>query len=331
MLSEIPKASIIVCTAGTRDFVAESVRALQRQSIEVEIIVVGPKPALDRFQKQSLTDLTRLILSNNQNLNEARNLGAKYATTDYMLYIDDDAIADFFWAENLSNSLVQSYDICGGRTLTSDSIHEEWNDATISPLGRGFSSKEFPTPESNGIANRTVAGNNFGIRRKSLEKLGGFDQIFRVFDDETDLCFRAASEGMKIGFEKKAVVHHYSIESDLRRTDLVPTAMFRPWVSRSFFAIRHGVIDSLGSLSLAIKAISQEIDLTFKYLDNLYFSELITEQNLNRLKAEILNGAECGLSLALQHISHNFGNKPHLSLFLNSSLPQGTVFEGNAK
>lgn len=330
-MSEIPKASVIVCTAGTRAFIEECVQALHRQSIKVEIIVVGPQPAFDRFQEQSLTNLTRLILSNNQNLNEARNLGAKYATTDNLLYIDDDAIADFYWAESLCNSLVQSYDICGGRTLTSDSIHEEWNDATISPFGRGFSSKEFPTPESNGIANRTVAGNNFGIRRRSLERIGGFDQTFRVFDDETDLCFRAASEGLKIGFEKKAVVHHYSIESDLRRTDLVPTAMFRPWVSRSFFAIRHGVIDCLGSLSLAIEAISQEIDLTFKYLDSLFFSKLISEQILNQLKSEVLNGAECGLSLALQHISHDFGNKPHLSLFLDSQLPKGTVFEGNVK
>jgi len=330
-MSDTPKASIIVCTAGTRAFVEDCVKALQRQSIVVEIILVGPEPALNRFQKGDLKDLTRLILSNNQNLNEARNLGAKYAMTNFLLYIDDDAIADFYWAENLQNSLVENYDICGGRTLTNDSIHAEWNDATISPLGRGFSSREFPTPESNGIANRTVAGNNFGVRKNSLEQLGGFDQIFKVFDDETDLCFRAASEGMKIGFNKKAVVHHYSIESDLRRTDLVPTAMFRPWVSRSFFAVRHGVIDSLGSLSLAIEAITQEIDLTFKYLDYLYYSELITKQSLDRLKSEVLNGAEAGLSLALQYVSHNFGNKPYLSLLVNSELPQGTLFEGVAK
>jgi GT2 family glycosyltransferase len=327
-MSGITRASIIVCTAGTRAFVEDCLHALQRQSIKVEIIVVGPQPALDRFQKREMKDLTRFVLSNNQNLNEARNLGAKYAMTDFLLYIDDDAIADFYWAESLQNSLVENYDICGGRTLTNDSIHAEWNDAMISPFGRGFSSKEFSTPESNGIANRTVAGNNFGIRRNSLVRIGGFDQTFRVFDDETDLCFRAASEGMKIGFNKKAVVHHYSIESDLRRTDLVPTAMFRPWVSRSFFAIRHGVIDSLGSLSMGIEAISKEIDITFEYLDGLYFSELITKQNLERLKSEILNGAEAGLSLALQHLSHNFGNMPHLSLFVNSNLPQGKVFEG---
>lgn len=227
-------ASVVVCTAGTRKILVECVDSLINQVLDVEIIVVGPSKTLELIEEFIANKKIIFIALDSINLNEARNLGASAAKTDYILYIDDDAIAEPDWAYKLVLGLLNS-DICGGRTLTATSTKEEWCDASITPFGRGLQNYEYETRNSIGILNRTVAGNNFGITRNSFNLLYGFDEIFRVFDDETDFCYRAANAGLVISYAKEAVVHHFSIESDLRKSNMVPTAMFRPWFSRSFF------------------------------------------------------------------------------------------------
>jgi len=319
-------ASVIICTAGTRDFIKDCLRSLKYQTIKIEIIVVGPREVIDKLYSQKELPIHQIVVSNNKNLNEARNIGAWHASSESLLYIDDDALAEPFWAAKLVEKLEKEFDICGGRTFTSDTVNEEWSDSSITPYGRGLSAKEFVVPNFPGLLTRTVAGNNFGVRRTSLIELGGFDQIFRVFDDETDLCFRAGTAGMRVGYEPNAVVHHFSIESDLRNKNMAPTAMFRPWVSRAFFATRHGCVDPLSSLSSVIQAINQEVNLSFKNLDFLNIKGEINKESLERLKNEILNGAETGLSLALQYLNHTSKTLPVLSLFLDQSLSRGEKF-----
>lgn len=313
----MPRASAIICTAGTREILIQCVDSLLHQSIDVEILIVGPSHLAERIQEVFSNEMIKFIALDSINLNEARNLGACSANTDYILYIDDDAIAEPDWAENLLAGLQKS-DICGGRTLTGTSTKEEWSDASITPFGRGLQNYEYETRSSNGILNRTVAGNNFGVTRKAFNNIEGFDEIFRVFDDETDFCYRAANAGLEIAYVKSAVVHHFSVESDLRKSNMVPTAMFRPWFSRSYFAIRHGVINELNSLTQGIYAISQEIELATKSLFSIMNDGLLSRIELDKLISEIYAGAEAGLSFALQNISTTERTTPTLNRYFFS-------------
>ena len=55
------------------------------------------------------------------------------------------------------------------------------------------------------------------LRRMALEELGGFDERFRLYGEEIDLCYRAAKAGWERWYVPDAVViHHHQAETDQR-------------------------------------------------------------------------------------------------------------------
>jgi len=55
------------------------------------------------------------------------------------------------------------------------------------------------------------------LRRPALEELGGFDERFRLYGEEIDLCYRAAKAGWERWYVPDAVViHHHQAETDHR-------------------------------------------------------------------------------------------------------------------
>jgi N-acetylglucosaminyl-diphospho-decaprenol L-rhamnosyltransferase len=53
-----------------------------------------------------------------------------------------------------------------------------------------------------------VSGACFLARRRAFEELGGFDEGYFMFLEDTDLCWRAHRAGWGVGFEPAAVVAH---------------------------------------------------------------------------------------------------------------------------
>jgi GT2 family glycosyltransferase len=46
------------------------------------------------------------------------------------------------------------------------------------------------------------------LRREMLEELGGFDEGFRLYGEDIDLCYRAAKAGWERWYVPQAVVSH---------------------------------------------------------------------------------------------------------------------------
>ena len=46
------------------------------------------------------------------------------------------------------------------------------------------------------------------LRRSMLDELGGFDEGFRLYGEDIDLCYRAARAGWERWYVPEAVVHH---------------------------------------------------------------------------------------------------------------------------
>jgi N-acetylglucosaminyl-diphospho-decaprenol L-rhamnosyltransferase len=53
-----------------------------------------------------------------------------------------------------------------------------------------------------------VSGSCFLARRRALEELGGFDEAYFMYLEDTDLCWRARHDGWGVGFAGSAVVTH---------------------------------------------------------------------------------------------------------------------------
>ena len=55
------------------------------------------------------------------------------------------------------------------------------------------------------------------LRREMFDELGGFDERFRLYGEDIDLCYRAAKAGWERWYVPEAVViHHHQAVTDHR-------------------------------------------------------------------------------------------------------------------
>lgn len=213
--------SVIICTYDRPVSAAEAAKSVTAQmpQIPLEVIVVSNS---DReFPKTLLPDGVRLICEPRLGLSRARNTGASHAHGEYLLYIDDDAIAMPRLAENMYNAFIRHPDcaIIGGQ------IHLKLPKPVpgIFLPGREALWSAYTVPYRRF---RKIRGDYelpygacFGIRHSVLDALGGFSEDFGrcgnnfAGGEETALCYLAKNSGMKIGIEPQAAVRHMVDES----------------------------------------------------------------------------------------------------------------------
>ena len=91
-----------------------------------------------------------------------------------------------------------------------------------------------------------AAGASLMMRRDMLDVIGGFDETFFLYFEETDLCFRAARAGWKTHFVPESVVEHIgSVSTGMKNWKRTPDYWF---ASREhYFRKNHGRVGALAA------------------------------------------------------------------------------------
>jgi N-acetylglucosaminyl-diphospho-decaprenol L-rhamnosyltransferase len=92
-----------------------------------------------------------------------------------------------------------------------------------------------------------VSGSCFMARREALEELGGFDEAYFMYLEDTDLCWRAHHAGWGVGFAGTAAVTHVQGVSTARHP-------YRMMVAHHRSALRFTVRTTTGWRRLALPA-----------------------------------------------------------------------------
>jgi len=82
-------------------------------------------------------------------------------------------------------------------------------------------------------------GTNCAFRRDTLRQLGGFDEGYHFYLDETDLNIRLGQRGVTTALVPEALVQHGFAPSARRRADRVPRSLFEMGASQAYFLKRH--------------------------------------------------------------------------------------------
>jgi N-acetylglucosaminyl-diphospho-decaprenol L-rhamnosyltransferase len=90
-----------------------------------------------------------------------------------------------------------------------------------------------------------VSGSCFMARREALEELGGFDEAYFMYLEDTDLCWRAHHAGWGVGFAGTAAVTHVQGVSTARHP-------YRMMVAHHRSALRFTVRTTTGWRRLAL-------------------------------------------------------------------------------
>ena len=234
-----PAASILIPTRRRRDYLAVALASAAPQAAEhgAELIVVEDDvgdPEIGRLAAQHGARYE--AHGGTRGLNAARNTAIALAQADLLCFLDDDAEAWPGWLGALlaAAEAASEHDAFGGpirARLEGTNLHacgREPPPVTTLDLGPGDRDAEF------------VWGANLTLRRRALERAGGFDPGLDLYGDEEDWQRRLKAAGGRIRYVAAAGVDHRRTGGDARIGGLSRAAYGRGRNSRRYDA-RKGV------------------------------------------------------------------------------------------
>ena len=171
-----PRVSVVVPSCGRAELLARCLQALENQSL--------PR------------DDYEIVVADDSKLRSgpaaARNRGWRQARAPIVAFTDDDTVPDPEWLERGLEAMKDHVDAVTGRVIMP--IPEEPTDYERD--AQGMERSEFVTA-------------NCLVRKRVLERLGGFDESFRMaWREDSDLHFRLLRSGARLVHAPRAVVVH---------------------------------------------------------------------------------------------------------------------------
>ncbi|HEU5402926.1 MAG TPA: glycosyltransferase family A protein [Terriglobales bacterium] len=173
-------------------------------------------------------------LCTQQGLSAARNVGARYCSSDLLAFLDDDAVCDPDWLLNAAPLFEDErvYVVPGKVTFHSDASCASQPTHEFDPGNRIV---DRATDDWLGMTvfGGVGLGGNFIVRSSSVEEMGGFDERLgrgtRLHASEENLfLFRVVDAGYRVATSSGCVVRHPDTSQDAEvpmRAIAVSTAM----------------------------------------------------------------------------------------------------------
>ena len=238
--------SVVICTDGRLPFLKVTLRGLAAQDYQnFEIcLVCGPSRDGALAFAESLAGKLKLAHCPVRNLSRARNIGIGLAAGEIVAFLDDDAVPEPEWLGDL-NAAYENTEIvaAGGVVHDASGVGFQARFVTINRLGYDNQNWTGPASRLNFPFSPEfphLLGANCSFRRETLIDLGGFDEEYEFFLDETDLAARVNDAGGLIAQSRRAAVHHKFAPSAMRDTARV----VRHWgpliKNRVYYGWRNG-------------------------------------------------------------------------------------------
>jgi glycosyltransferase involved in cell wall biosynthesis/GT2 family glycosyltransferase len=212
-MSDRLTASIVVNTWNRVGYLRRLLPALLRQrDVVFELVVVnGPSTDGTDALLEAYSDQLKVVSCPDRNLSRSRNLGIRAASGDIVVFIDDDALpGDEWWLCRFAQAFAnddQTLGAVGGPVLIADTEIYEFGDGMTSDYGlNDFYQSINASPRWI----RRVQGCNAAFRRIALLHIGGFDEFFVYYLDESDVCLRLKRAGYHIVSLPDNPVRHYA-------------------------------------------------------------------------------------------------------------------------
>lgn len=217
------KVSIVICTYNRASFLLrtlQSLDALKYRNFEV-IVVNGPSSDETMEILQLYKYRIKIRLNPERNLSISRNIGIKASAGDIVALLDDDAIPDPSWLDDiLSYYTDDSVGGVGGKVYGPGGDHFQFTNGTIDIWGQPDALRQMPGDfnDPDGKVYNIMMGTNSTFRRKALLEVGGFDEYYEYYHDESDVDVRLIRHGYKILHHPCAYVHHEFAKSYIRKS-----------------------------------------------------------------------------------------------------------------
>jgi glycogen synthase len=178
------------------------------------------------------------------NLSVSRNIAICMAQGDIVAFIDDDAIPEPEWLAQLAEAYKDpGVGAVGGLVYNHTGYDFQYQYCLVDRLGNADLSLPGPTPHLSFPKSYRfphLLGCNSSFRRSALLEVGGFDEEYEYFLDETDVCLRIVDAGYVISQLPNAYVHHKYAPSNIRGENRVPKYRYPVIKNKIYFMLKHG-------------------------------------------------------------------------------------------
>lgn len=221
----------------------ESLRYLRYPQFEV---VVVPGPTRDGTHEMLAAWQGQIKIGNcpQRNLSQSRNIGIGISSGDLVAFLDDDAVPEPEWLDDVVPAFSDpAVGAAGGFLHDHTGKAYQWRFGTVNRFATADQSWERATPEYNfpfSLNIPHVIGANSIFRRAALIEVGGFDEEFEYYLDETDLVCRIVDHGWKVAQLDRAFVHHKFMPSHIRNQHRVVTNWYPIIKNKTYFSLLHG-------------------------------------------------------------------------------------------
>jgi GT2 family glycosyltransferase len=209
-----PRLSIIVVSHNGCAYLGRCLRSVLAHRADDEVLLVDSASTDgSAAYVESTFPEVRVARTTNGGYGHACNVGAQLAHGTYLAFLNQDTVVRGGWAEALVTALqhdpavglatarILLLDAPGRANACGNEVH-----CTGLTLCRGLG---LPGDAmSNDAEVGAVSGAAFAIPRTLFEALGGFDERFGMYMEDTDLSLRARLAGYRCLYVARAVVYH---------------------------------------------------------------------------------------------------------------------------
>jgi GT2 family glycosyltransferase len=219
-------ASIVISTFNRSAALEPTLAALGRQDLppdRYEVIVVDDGSTDDTREVleaiETRYSLRAIHFDHNQGVSAGRNAGMRAATGRFLILLSDDLIVSENFVSGhlaLHERFPDAWVVGGFRQL---------EDLTATPFGRyldglesGFDANRLGTPVAENVWEMTVpTARNLSLPRSDLDRVGLFDEQFRVTCEDQDWAHRASAAGIRYLYSDEISCIHNDAAADLAR------------------------------------------------------------------------------------------------------------------
>lgn len=242
--------SVIVNTYQRAESLALTLSALERLDYEDFEVVVVNGPSTDATPEVLERYDGRIVVGRclERNLSRSRNIGVRLAAGQVVAFIDDDAYPDPAWLDRIAEAYRDPevaaaggpvYNYTGSDIQAWRSFTDRYGNSSVEharfvhPLG-AMSVPFVP------VVPYTI-GTNSSFRRDVLIGIGGFDEHFEYYLEESDVCLRLVDLGYIVAQMDDGFVYHKFLPSWVRDRPDVVRDYRQILKSKAYFALKHGL------------------------------------------------------------------------------------------
>lgn len=221
--------SVVIVTKDRKKDLREClVSYLKSSYTKIEIIIVdnGSKPSLTSWLVLKNPKVRIFTSESNVGAAGGRNIGLSQARGEYILFTDDDAVAE----KEMISHLVHIFNEQKDAGIVQPLVYDKNKKNMLQGAGhdidlttgriKAWGVRELDQGQYEGLREIPMSGCVWMVKREVFEKIGDYDVEYHIPYEDSDFSFRVRTAGFKIYCYSKAKSWHQGVK----------TTFVHPWI-----------------------------------------------------------------------------------------------------